>query len=142
MTMTHDDARFTHRFRIRYQEVDPQMVVFNARVLDYADIVLAEFLRSRGVAFVGPGAFEVHVAKATVEYLRPLRFDEEIDGRMHVARFGRSSMTTLVEFRGAGESDPRARVELIHVHVDLEEGRPIPIPPDIRARLADPDTVG
>lgn len=140
--MAREDFTFGHRFRVRYMEVDPQRVVFNARVLDYADIVLAEFMRSRGVPFIGAGAFEVHVAKATVEYFKPLRLDEEIDGLVRIARFGRTSMTTLVEFCGAGELEVRARVELIHVHVDLDQGRPLAIPQGIRERLADPNTVG
>jgi acyl-CoA thioester hydrolase len=119
-------------------EVDPQMVAFNARILDYCDIVLAEFWRSRGVAFTGPDAFEVHVVRANIEYLKPLRFDEEIDGLMRVARFGRSSMTTIAEFYGLGPDDIRGRVELVQVHVDLNTGRPVNIPDLIREKLSDP----
>ena len=31
---------FSHRFRVRYSEVDPQAVVFNSRYLEYADVVV------------------------------------------------------------------------------------------------------
>jgi len=139
--MAREDFAFKHRFRVRYMEVDPQMVVFNARILDYTDIVLGEFWRERGVPAVGPEAFECHVVKASIDYFKPMRFDEWIEGHMRVLRFGRSSMTTFAEFYGEDSDEIRGRVELVQVHVDLETGRPLTIPDDIRRRLADPETV-
>jgi acyl-CoA thioesterase FadM len=42
-------------------------------------------------------------------------------------------MTQLVEIHGAGEGeDLRAQVELVNVHVDLAEHRPMPIPAVVR----------
>jgi acyl-CoA thioester hydrolase len=45
--MTRDGFRFSHNFRVRYSEVDPQAVVFNARYLDYADLGVTEKLTPR-----------------------------------------------------------------------------------------------
>jgi acyl-CoA thioester hydrolase len=135
--MAREDFSFKHGFRVRYSEVDPQMVVFNARILDYTDIVLGEFWRERGVPFVGADAIECHVVKATAEYLKPMRFDEVIEGHMRVLRFGRSSMTILAEFYGENSDELRGKVELVQVHVDLASGRPLAIPDDVRDRLAD-----
>lgn len=130
------DAAFTHRFRVRYAEVDPQAVVFNSRYLEYADLVITEFWRAAGIHFTGDGALEFHVARAVVDYRKPLRADEEVDAHARVSRFGTSSMTTLIELHGAGGDDLRATIELVHVHVDLESGRPQPIPEAVRARFA------
>lgn len=127
---------FIHRFRVRYAEVDMQNVVFNSRYLEYADLVITEYWRSVGVHFTGEGALEFHVARAIVDYRKPMRADEEIDAHARVSRFGNSSMTTLIELHGAGADDLRASIELIHVHVDLETGKAQTIPDAVRARFA------
>ena len=127
----------SHRFRVRYGEVDPQGVVFNARYLDYADIAVTEYwreLRERGLW--GDGILECHVAKAEVTFRKPILADEEIDVMARTSRFGNTSMTTLVEIHGAGEADDlRAAVEIVAVHVDLSDHRPRPLPDAVREAL-------
>lgn len=124
---------FTHRFRVRYAEVDMQSVVFNSRYLEYADLVITEYWRWAGIAFTGPEALEFHVARAVVDFRKPLRADEEVDAHARVSRFGNSSMTTEIALHGAVEGDLRARIELVHVHVDLRTAQPLRIPDAVRA---------
>lgn len=127
---------FTHRFRVRYSEVDPQSVVFNSRYLEYADLVLTEYWRSIGLHFTGDNVLEFHVVKAVVEFKQPIRADEEIDGTAVTTRIGSSSVTIEIRLYGmGGEDDLRAVVELVYVHVDLESGKPVSIPEDAKARL-------
>lgn len=132
------DYRFRHPFRVRYAEVDAQAVVFNSRYLEYADIILTEFWRACGVTVGGPDVFETHVVKATVEYLRPIRFDEEIDGWIGVSRYGRTSLTFRIELHARDADDHRATIELVHVHVDLASGRPLEVPADVKAAFGAP----
>lgn len=134
-------APFTHRFRVRYAEVDPQSVVFNSRYLEYADLMITEYWRSIDLHFSGEDALEFHVVKATVEFVQPIRADEEIDGTAATSRIGTSSVTTEIELYGLndkerGEDDLRAKIELVHVHVDLDSGKPTPIPEGAHAKLA------
>ncbi len=129
--MVHD-LPFCHRFRIRYAEVDSQKVVFNSRYLEYADIILTEYWRSCGVPLGGDPFFEAHVVQASVHYVKPLRFDDEIDGWIGVKRIGRSSLTTSIELHGVGSQDLRARMELVHVNVNLATGLPVEITAAIR----------
>lgn len=124
-----------YSFRVRYAEVDAQGVVFNSRYLEYADIALTEFFRSRGIPFDGPGSFEVHVAQANVTYLQPLRYDQQVESWIRIARIGRSSIEFEIEFHLPGEDRPAARVALHYVHVDLETGQSKPVPPSVRAKL-------
>lgn len=127
---------FTHRFRVRYAEVDPQSVVFNSRYLEYADLLITEFWRERDVHFSGEQALEFHVVKAVVEFVQPIRADEWVIGKAVTSRIGTSSVTTEITLCGeGGDDDVRSRIELVHVHVDLESGKPLPIPDDVRARL-------
>jgi acyl-CoA thioester hydrolase len=130
------DFTFSHRVRVRYAEIDAQAVVFNSRYLEYADIGITEYWRAVGIAMTpGPDTPEFHVAKATVEYKAPMRFDEEIDVCVRLARVGRSSVTTLLELHGAGGDDLRAVIEEIHVHVDLHSGTCQPLPGTLIAKF-------
>lgn len=136
--MARADFAFAHRFRVRYAEVDPQAVVFNSRYLEYADLVLTEYWRALGIIGTGPDAFEIHVVRAAVDYRAPIRVDEEVDGLIRIARMGTSSLTSLIELHGADAEDLRAEIEIVHVHVDLASGRPMPIPDAIREKFSTP----
>lgn len=127
--------RRCHDFRVRYAEVDAQAVAFNSRYLEYADIVLTEFMRACGIPMSGPDAFEVHVVQANVHYRRPLRFDDQVSGWARAAKIGRSSMNFEIELRVDGEDEARATIELAYVHVDLATGRPAEVSDEVRARL-------
>ena len=71
---------------------------------------------------------EFHVVKAVVEFRQPIRADEEIDGTAVTTRVGSSSLTTEIRFYGmGGEDDLRSVIELVHVHVDLDSGKPMPV---------------
>ncbi|WP_427964115.1 acyl-CoA thioesterase [Altererythrobacter sp.] len=127
---------FSHSFRVRYAEVDPQSVVFNSRYLEYADLIITEYWRECGLHFTGEGALEFHVARAEVDFVKPIRADEIVEGRARTARIGRTSVETRIEFYGAqGPEDLRARIMLVHVHVDLDSGQPVVVPEAARKAL-------
>ncbi|QKR99864.1 acyl-CoA thioesterase [Sphingomonas sp. CL5.1] len=132
--MTAEFAHF-HSFRVRFAEVDAQAVVFNSRYLEYADIVLTEFMRAADVPILGPDSFEMHVVQANVQYRQPLRLDDAVEGWMRIDRIGRSSIAFEVELRPAGTAMASAVIVLHYVHVDLATGKSAEIPPMIRARL-------
>lgn len=123
---------FAHRFRVRYAEVDPQAVVFNSRYLEYADLVVSEFFRERRSAGL-PRDVEFHVRRAEVDFFRPIRMEEMVEGRLIVEMIGNSSMRMRIALHGGdGDEDLRATIHLTHVHVDLPEGRPRRIPDTVR----------
>jgi acyl-CoA thioester hydrolase len=136
--MPRADFAHSHRIRVRYGEVDPQGVVFNARYLDYADIAVTEYWREvRRAGLWDAEILECHVAKAEVTFRKPILADEEIDVMARTPRFGNTSMTTLVEIHGAGDPDDlRASIEIVAVHVDLNDHRPRPLPASVKAALA------
>ena len=136
------DQQFTHRFRVRYAEVDPQAVVFNSRYLEYADILVSEFFRERRAAGL-PDGLEFHIRRAEVDYLRPIRSDELVEGRLAVERIGTTSMAMRIALHGVNEAtdaaeDLRAEIVLVQVHVDLATGRPLAIPDSLRAAFGFP----
>lgn len=134
--MARTDFAHHYRIRVRWSEVDPQAVVFNARYLDYADIAVTEYWRAvRAAGLWNADPLECHVAKAEVNFRKPIRADEELDLMARTSRFGNTSMTTLVEIHGADAADLRATIELVAVHIDLSDHRPRPLPDSVRAAL-------
>lgn len=127
---------FTHEFRVRYAEIDPQSVVFNSRYLEYADLIITEFWRELGLHFTGEGSLEFHVVRAEIDFVQPIHADEFVQGCASTTRIGTSSVETCIWLHGAGGNDDlRAKIILVHVHVDLESGRSMPIPEKARRAL-------
>ncbi|MBU1254510.1 thioesterase family protein [Qipengyuania sp. DY56-A-20] len=138
------DKLFSHRFRVRYAEVDPQAVVFNSRYLEYADVLVSEFFRDRRAHGL-PAGLEFHIRRAEVDYIRPIRSEELLEGRLAIERIGNSSMAMRIALHGVGEggADPgaddlRAEILLVQVHVDLATGRPLRIPDSLREAFGFP----
>ena len=137
------DFAFHHRFRVRWSETDAQRVVFNARYLDYADIAITEYWRAAKLRErAGDEPLEFHVKKATVTWFAPIKPDEMIEVMARTGATGRTSMTQLVEIHGIGSDgsdDLRASVDIVSVHVDLTQHRPIALPEWIGAMFAEFD---
>jgi acyl-CoA thioester hydrolase len=129
-------AEFRHRLRIRYHECDPQGVVFNANYLAFFDMTITEWWREAfgGYQAMVDGGVDMVVAEASVRYLRPLRFDEEIEVIARPAELGTTSLTTELTIERDGET--AAEGSLRHVFVDTAAGSKIPIPERIRDVLA------
>jgi acyl-CoA thioester hydrolase len=133
---------FRHRLRVRYNECDPQNVVFNANYLTYFDITITELWRELGgyEEMVGNGV-DIVVAEARVRFLGPLRFDDQFEVQAVIGRLGNTSITTnLTVVKG---EQPVAEGEVRHVFIDTSEGGTAPIPDVVRSGLAryvaDPD---
>jgi acyl-CoA thioester hydrolase len=121
---------WSNSFRVRWSETDAQGVVFNARYLDYADIAITEYWRAAGLRLGHPEeALEFHVARATVNYRKPIKPEEMLSVTARTTKFGRTSMTYQVAiFGNGGDDDLRADVELVYVHVDLATHQSTPFP--------------
>jgi len=132
--MTTEFRHYTS-FRVRFAEIDGQMVVFNSRYLEYADNVLTEFMRAIDVPIAGPQSFEMQVVEATVRYKRALRFDDRVEGWLRVERVGRSSAIFEIEFRLEVSGEVSASVTLAYVHVDLATEKSQEIPAAVRAKF-------
>jgi acyl-CoA thioester hydrolase len=126
---------FRYRQRVRYHECDPQGVVFNGIYLAYFDVAITELWRKAGgyEAMIADGT-DMVVAEAGIRYRAPLRFDDEFDAAVTVARLGETSMTTELRLERDGETVTEG--ELRHVFVTAGEGEKVPIPDAVREGLA------
>lgn len=127
---------FSTRLRVRYAEIDGQKVVFNSRYLEYADVAISEYWRWLRLADLPEwGGMEFHVARATVDFKAPFRYDDEFDAWVRTDRVGNSSLTTRVELCHAETGMLHTAIELVYVNVDLDAGTPSPVPDAIRQRM-------
>jgi acyl-CoA thioester hydrolase len=126
---------FRNQLRVRYNECDPQGVVFNANYLTYFDLTMTELWRELGgyQSMVDSGV-DMVVAEARIRYRSALRFDDEFEARVTVSELGESSMSTEVELARDGETV--AQGELRYVFIESGGGAKQPIPDQIRDRLS------
>jgi len=128
--------QFRYYLRIRYGECDAQKVVFNARYADYVDLSTLEFLRALGFgeALIA-GDFDYQLAKLTIEWKAPARFDQVLELSVQATQLGNTSFTVETEFRVAGEKPVIATAETVYVLVDARTLRKTPLPAGLRAAL-------
>lgn len=130
---------FHFPFRVRYSEVDAQAVVFNAHYLTYFDTAITEYFRALGYDYLGEVArtgIDFHTVKSVVEYKAPIRFDEDIDVCVRVARIGRSSITLALAIFAKGSEDLHATGEIIWVATDQKTHQSVAVTEELRALIA------
>ncbi len=116
-----EDYAFSVRTRVAFSDTDAQGVVYYGRYNPYFDLARAEWLRSLGL--LHRDTFGEFV----------LRFDDELEIRVRVAKIGRTSMT--FEFAAFNVPDDTLLVTAHQtlVFIDPQARRPIEIPADYRA---------
>lgn len=134
--MARTDFRLAHPLRVRWAEVDPQSIVFNANYLMYFDVGVTEYWRA--IDCVYPQGFEaLHVdsfaVKATLEYHASARYDDLLELCVRVVKLGRTSLRMAVEIHRGAER--LVSGELIYVLADPKTRAPTPIPQELRAKI-------
>ncbi|MDQ3934397.1 MAG: acyl-CoA thioesterase [Actinomycetota bacterium] len=126
---------FRHTIRVRYGECDAQGVVFNANWLAFFDILMTELWRERIADYkdmLAQGT-DMVVAEATVRFLGPAGFDDEIDFEVTLTRLGTTAMGTHIEATVGGR--PVAQGEMRHVFIDPATKQKKAMPDEVRTAL-------
>jgi acyl-CoA thioester hydrolase len=87
---------FTHPVRVRWNECDPQGIVFNANYLLYVDLAVTEFWRGPFGSyqrFVAETGVDVVLADVQLRFRGSARFDDEIAITLEPAMTSASSLT-------------------------------------------------
>jgi acyl-CoA thioester hydrolase len=74
------------------------------------------------------------VVETSCRYFAELRFPELVTAGIALERLGTSSVTYRLALFGAPE-EPAATGRFVHVYVDRDTRRPVPVPPEIGAAL-------
>jgi YbgC/YbaW family acyl-CoA thioester hydrolase len=126
----------TETFRVRWNEVDAQGIVFNGHYLSYLDLAGTGYWRAMALPY--PMAFERlgvdWVLRSTqLEFLLPARFDELLHCEVRLLDVGRSSLRFGATLRRGSQALLEA--ELRYVMVSRESLQPEPVPEAMRAAL-------
>jgi acyl-CoA thioester hydrolase len=129
-------APFRYYLRVRYQECDAQLVVFNARYGDYVDLAVTEFLRAIGLADnIAAGTFDIQLVKQTTTWKAPARNNDAVEIEVTAAALGTTSFTLQADFRIAGHPLVICAIETVYVRVDGKTLTKRPLGDDVRAAL-------
>jgi acyl-CoA thioester hydrolase len=104
------DYSFVHRVRTRFSETDAMGVVHHAAYLPYLEEARVEYLRAIGHPYDAvrygsdSGGTEFPVLELSVQYRKPLRFDDEVDVSLWVGAVTRTTFQIAYLLTVAGEA--------------------------------------
>lgn len=75
------------------------------------------------------------VAETSCRYLSEVGFPDQLDVGLGIERLGGSSITYRLGVFRSGEAAPSAVGRFVHVYVDPDTRRPVPVPDDVRAAV-------
>jgi acyl-CoA thioester hydrolase len=115
--------------QVRFRDLDALGHVNNAVYLTYFEVARVAYFRRLKEDWLERGHFIL--ARAEVDFLRPIHLEDPVAVGVRVVRLGRSSFEMEYRVEARGEEAARGRT----VQVWLEGGRPAPLPEAIRERI-------
>src|SRR5712691_12427508 len=133
------DFKFHHDIRVRFADTDLQAIVFNANYLTYYDVAWTEYFRAVGFEWkdlLGLGVDTV-LARTTMEFKSPSRFDEILEVHTRVSKLGKTSLTFEFEIYPTNEDRLINSATSIYVCIDPKTMQKVPVPDVLRSRIAE-----
>ena len=132
-------AVFGHPTEIRFQDVDGAAIVFYSRFFEYFHDAYAAFLRHHGISLaeaVRTGDWLAPLRHADAQYVHPLKFGDSAVVEVVRARIGRTSLRVGYRIVLAGTRTVCTLGQTLHVMVDRETFKPMPVPEHVRRAFA------
>ncbi len=122
-------------FTTRWADNDAYGHVNNTVYYQWFDSAVNGWLVEQGLLDIAAGDSIAVVVGTRCSYAAPLAFPQTVDVGMAVAELGRSSIRYSIGVFRAGSDAAAAHGEFVHVVVDRESRRPVPIPDHWRTQL-------
>ena len=119
----------------RWMDNDVYGHVNNVVYYSWFDTAVNAYLIEQGVLDIHAGSTIGLVIETQCNYFAPLAFPQNIEAGIRVARLGSSSVRYEVGLFAEGEDLCAAKGHFVHVYVDRETRRPVPVPESLRAVL-------
>jgi len=123
--------------RVAFSDTDAQGVVYYGRYMPYFDLARNEYHRHLGRVRLGNVDFAMRAI--SVEYVAPARFDDLLEIFVRVERIGTTSMTydhAAYRIDDDGSDTLMVTAKTTAVCISLDERRAVPVPQEIRDRVA------
>ncbi|MCA9574982.1 MAG: thioesterase family protein [Polyangiales bacterium] len=124
-------APHVYRLRTGYGDTDQSGVIHHAVYMRYLEDARADYLRQRGLDFAAlehGQRIGMAVARATMRFLRPARFDDLLDIEVRVET---QRATMLFDYRVLCGDVLLLEAQLTLACIDLEKMRAIRLPPEV-----------
>jgi acyl-CoA thioester hydrolase len=129
------DYPHTHTLQTRWKDNDVYGHVNNVEFYSYFDTAINAWLISEGGLDIEGGEVIGVCAESHCEFSAAVAFPDALEVHLRVGKLGRSSVRYELAVAKGGEPDPVATGHFVHVFVDRESRRPVPIPDRLRAAL-------
>jgi YbgC/YbaW family acyl-CoA thioester hydrolase len=138
--MAHDEFRFVHTLRVRYDEIDGQQIVYNARYLAYSDFAQVEYFRT-GIGLhlfdlAEADTFDVATVHAELDYIQSFRLDDLVEIGVRCTAIGNTSLQFTYEMWKQGENEARFKCNVVYVNFDPVRRTKRPVPTVVRDAIA------
>ncbi|TWG80409.1 acyl-CoA thioester hydrolase [Cupriavidus gilardii J11] len=133
------DTRDTYRHLLpittRWMDNDAYGHVNNVVYYSYFDTVVNRYLIERGVLDPQAGDTIGLVIETQCNYFASLSFPDTVVAGLRVARLGNTSVRYEIGLFRNDDDRAAAQGHFVHVYVDRESRRPVPLPPALRDAL-------
>jgi len=132
-----------HRLRVRFRDCDPLGHVNNAVYLTYLEdarltlwqVQLGGVARTDEQGRRGEGFI---LARAEVDFRAQVRFGAELEVRLALAAFGRTSATYDYEIVDLKSNVTVAMAKTVQVWFDYDSQKPVPLSEETKRKLSEP----
>ena len=129
------DYPYRHPITTRWDDNDVYGHVNNVRYFAFFDTAINEWLVREGELDIHGGDVIGLCAESHCAYTAAIAFPDAVEVGLRVGHVGGSSVRyELAVFKG-GQEEPAATGWFVHVFVERETRRPVPLSPQLRAAL-------
>jgi len=119
----------------RWMDNDVYGHINNALYYAFFDTAINQYLIAEGGQDITSGEVIAFAAESQCQYLQALAFPDAIEVGLRVGKLGNSSVRYELALFKQGETFAAAAGYFVHVFVDRQTRRPVPMPERIRAAL-------
>ena len=134
-----DHKKFTIEERVRWGDVDAARIIFYGAYIRFFEYAETELFREVGLQYgVMFDELKVWLPRVHLEcdFRRAARLDDLLKVSVFVGRFGTKSMRLNFEVRRQEEEELIATAHFVLAAVNQDTFETVPIPPELRERLA------
>jgi acyl-CoA thioester hydrolase len=131
------DFKFNRPIQIRYNDLDPQWHVNNARFVSYIEQARFAYILNLGL-FDGKSFFDLDliVADNHIAYLAPIAYDQQIQVGARVTRIGNKSLNFAFQIEDTQTGKVLCTSEMVMVGYDYHAKQSKPIPALWREKIS------
>lgn len=133
------NRKFTIKERVRWGDVDAARIIFYGAYIRFFEYAETELFREVGLQYgVMFDDLKIWLPRVHLEcdFRRAARLDDLLEVTVFVGRFGTKSMRLNFEVRRNGEEDLIATAHFVLAAVNQDTFETVPIPAELRERLA------